>query len=212
MANKDYTALLLIIDRSGSMSNIQSAMVDGINGIKKDLLKEVAASGGKITVDVVQFDTEIEHVNKFTPLALYTPYLDPRGSTALYDGIVTGASNLRDAIELLDEDERPGHVQVVVVTDGQENASRLADAQLVSDTVTWCTDQLGWDFTFLGANQDAVYVGAALGFEGKKSMTFNSTAAGVAGTASSLSSYIASARRGEDAEYSDADRTAALGH
>lgn len=212
MPNKDYTALVLVVDRSGSMESIQRDMLRGIRGIRDDLIKDVKANGGKVTVDVFQFDNYIDHIEKSTKIEDFEPRLEPRGGTALYDAIVKAASDSRDAFDLLADDKQPGKVQVVVVTDGEENSSRTADAQLVSDTVNWTTDNLGWDWAFLGANQDAVYVGATLGFEGKKSMTFASTAAGVSGTSSSLSDYIAQTRRGEDASFSDDHRKAALGH
>lgn len=198
-------SLLFIVDRSGSMSSIQRSVVEGMNQIVRDL----KAQPGKVVVDYVQFDDVIEHTHKGVPLEQFRFDLDPRGSTALYDGIVTGVSNLRERIAK--KKNKPSKVQVVVVTDGKENASTVADAQLVKDTVEYMSANHGWDFTFLGANQDAVFVGAALGFEGKKSMTFASTASGVAGTANSLSDYINQTRRGEDASYTDAHRSAAMG-
>lgn len=203
--NKDYTALMFIMDRSGSMRDIKQSVETGMRGIISDLAKQP----GKVTVDLVDFDTEITHSSKLVPLSNFRFVLEPRGGTALYDAIVTGASEMRKQIEKMTEDARPAHVQIVVVTDGHENSSKVADAVLVKDTVEWSTDNLGYDFTFLGANQDAVVTGAALGFEGKKSMTFNSTASGVAGTSSSLADYINQTRRGEDASYSDSHRSAA---
>lgn len=206
MTDKDYTALMFIMDRSGSMSSIKTSVESGM----RDILKDLRSQPGKVTIDLIDFDTEITHSQKLVPLDRFSFTLSPRGGTALYDAIVTGASELRKELEALPEDKRPEHVQVVVVTDGDENSSKNADAQLVSDTVTWCTDNLGWDFTFLGANQDAVFTAAALGFEGKKAMTFAATTSGVAGTASSLSDYINQTRRGEDASYSDSHRSAAM--
>lgn len=204
---KNKLALLFIMDRSGSMDSIRRSVETGMN----DIIRDLRNAGADATVDLVQFDTEIEHVSKGVPLDRFTFRLDPRGGTALYDGIVTGVSNLRERIALLKASERPDKVQVVVVTDGQENSSKVADAQLVKDTVEWQSN-LGWDFTFLGANQDAVFVSAALGFEGKKAMTFASTASGVSGTANSLSDYIQQTLNGQDAQYNDAHRSSAMGH
>lgn len=207
MTNKDYTALMFIMDRSGSMQSIQRSVEDGMRQIITDL----KAQPGKVTVDLVSFSTDVTHTNKLTPLNQFDFALHPRGGTALYDAIVTGASAMRDQIDELADDDKPEHVQIVVVTDGEENSSKNADAVLVADTVQWCSENLGWDFTFLGANQDAVFVGAALGFEGKKSMTFASTASSVEGTSASLADYINQTRRGEDASYSDSHRAAARG-
>lgn len=208
MTDKDYTALAFVMDRSGSMQSIRREVEQGM----QDILTALRAQPGKVTVDLVSFNTIVTHDTKLQPLANFGFQLIPSGGTALYDGIVTACSNMRDQIENLDEDARPGHVQIVVVTDGAENSSKDADAVLTRDTVEWCTDNLGWDFTFLGANQDAVVVAGALGFEGKKSQTFAATTDGVAGVSSSLAEYINATRRGEDAEYSDSHRKASMGH
>ena len=207
MGNKNSLALLFVMDRSGSMDSIRYDVEKGM----RDIVSDLQRSGSNVTVDLVQFDTEIEHVAQGIPIRDFSFRLSPRGRTALYDGIVTGVNNLRTRLNGMPAAKRPDKVQVVVVTDGEENASQVADAQLVKDTVEYQTAQ-GWDFTFLGANQDAVFVSAALGFEGKKAMTFASTASGVAGTANSLSDYIQQTLSGQDAQYSDAHRAASAGH
>lgn len=207
MGNKNL-ALLFIMDRSGSMQSIRWDVEKGM----KDIVEDLKQSGANVSVDLVQFDTEIEHPVRGVPIDQFHFRLEPRGGTALYDGIVTGVSNLRERIAGLPAKKRPDAVQVVVVTDGEENSSKVADAQLVKDTVEYQTATAGWDFTFLGANQDAVFVSAALGFEGKKAMTFASTASGVQGTANSLSNYIQQTLAGQDAQYSDEQRASALGH
>src|SRR5688572_16375126 len=83
MTDPNYTALLLVIDRSGSMAVIRDDMVGGIT----TMLAEQATQPGKLTVDVVTFDTEIE-----TQCSLADPrdvevVLEPRGATALFDAI-----------------------------------------------------------------------------------------------------------------------------
>ena len=49
-----------------------------------------------------------------------------------------------------------GFLTVDVVTDDKENASQEYTADAVRQVVTEQTDRYGWDFVFLGANQDAV--------------------------------------------------------
>ena len=43
---------------------------------------------------------------------------------ALYDAIGQGIAEFGEELAAMDEDERPGHVIVVVQTDGDENSSR----------------------------------------------------------------------------------------
>ena len=86
MTDPNYTALLLVIDRSGSMIAIRDAMVDALNR----LLAEQSALDGLLTVDVVIFDGVIEHTHTMADARTVRIELEPRGGTALMDAL--GAS------------------------------------------------------------------------------------------------------------------------
>lgn len=206
MPDNDYTAVLFILDRSGSMGGIARTVEDSM----RQLAREQAAAPGKCTIDLVTFNTEVVHAATMVDAKDFRFELSPGGGTALYDGVVVGITKLRTAIDKLPKNKQPKYVQVVVVTDGEENSSKVADVVLVRDTIAWHADNLGWDISFLGSNQDAVIAGAALGIEGKKSMTFSSTASGVQGAATSLNDYIAQTRSGKDAGFSDENRKASV--
>jgi hypothetical protein len=60
VTNADYTALLFIVDRSGSMASIAADMEGGI----KTLLDEQRQLPGRLTVDFVRFDDKYEHVSR----------------------------------------------------------------------------------------------------------------------------------------------------
>ena len=88
MTNKDYTALMFIMDRSGSMNSIRSSVEQGM----RDIVEGLKGQPGKVTVDLVSFDTEITHTDKFVPLDKFQFILSPRGGTALYDAIPAGCT------------------------------------------------------------------------------------------------------------------------
>ena len=58
--------------------------------------------------------------------------------------------------------DRPSDVIVVILTDGMENASRKWTARQVFDLITEAEDS-GWQFVFLGANQDSWSVAQNMG-------------------------------------------------
>ena len=62
---------------------------------------------------------------------------------------------------------------MVVVTDGQENASRKFKAEQIKSMVEHQTSKYNWSFTYIGANQDAILVGQSMGFDSMRSMTFS---------------------------------------
>ncbi len=202
MTDPDYTAMLLIIDRSGSMQTIRDDMVGGLS----TMLAEQAADPGMLTVDIVTFDTEIEVTHSLADPSSITIQLDPRGATALYDAVGIAVQGFGATLASLPEHARPGTVQVVVVTDGEENSSREWSAAAVRELVRRQIDTFNWDFVFLGANQDAVLTGAALGFDADSSMTFDAAPNEVQALTASVSRYVKDIRNKSKRGFSDAER------
>lgn len=90
MVDQDYTAMLLIIDRSGSMTKIRNDINGGLNG----MLADQDRLGGRATVDIVYFDDRYEYPVKFGSLADTVIDVRPRGLTALHDAIVRASGSL----------------------------------------------------------------------------------------------------------------------
>ena len=199
MTDPNYTAMLLVIDRSGSMAGIRDDMVGGLTM----MLAEQAVEPGRLTVDVVTFDTEIETQHSLAAPTDVTITLEPRGATALFDAVGQSVTGFGRVLGALPEDARPETVQVVVVTDGEENSSREFSLDAVRALVTQQKEQYSWDFVFLGANQDAVLSGERLGFDADSSMTYVASADAVSSMSASMGRYVADVRgkskRGFDA-------------
>lgn len=190
MTNPDYTALLFIIDRSGSMGMIKDDMEGGINGV----LEEQKKLPGEVTVDVAYFDNVLSYDEKFLSLASASIEIKPRGMTALHDAIVSSTTTFGAALSQLPEEDRPGTVLVIIVTDGYENASREAKITDVKNVITQQQDVYGWQFLFLGANQDAVETGASFGLAKGASMTYAATRGGTMDASNFIAHTITSAR------------------
>src|SRR3954470_4946345 len=169
MTDKDYSALLLIIDRSGSMSSIRDEMVGSLT----TLMREQAQQPGMLTVDVVTFDDRIETTHVQADPATLEVRLEPRGMTALLDAIGIGVSEFGARLAAMPEHARPGTVVVVVATDGLENASHEWRPEVIKALLDQQREQYGWDFVFLGANQDAVTTGGELGFARDSAIDFD---------------------------------------
>lgn len=207
MTDSNYTALLLIIDRSGSMAGIRDDMVGGI----ESLLKQQAAAPGRLTVDVVAFDDRIEHTHAFADPAELNVVLEPRGMTALHDAMGTALTGFAAALGKLSDDRRPANVQVVVVTDGGENASREWSARQIKSLVELQRLQ-GWDFVFLGADQDSVMVATELGFQAEKAMDYVRDAGAIDAMMGAVGAQLSQTRAGRRGRgFTAADRRAAGG-
>lgn len=206
MTDPNYTALLLIVDRSGSMESIKTDMEGGLNSLIADQLAEP----GLLTVDLFTFDTEVKHEVALTDPKDFKVKIEPRGGTALYDAVGIGVTEFGRSLAAMPEHVRPETVQVIVVTDGEENSSVEYKASAIKKLVTQQKEHYKWDFVFLGANQDAVLNGVDLGFDPGSAMTFAPGAMGVDASAKSMSRYMTDVRRKQKKLFLAEERIAAL--
>lgn len=210
MTNEDYCAIMLLIDRSGSMDLIRDAAQEGINGFIKDQANAV----GRRTIRISQFDNDsyphydgYQVVCKSTDAAKVEPFqLSPRGGTALLDAMGRAIVDFGDELAAMPEDERPGTVIAAIMTDGKENSSHEYTFPQIKEMVERQEREFGWQVIFLGANMDAVAVGASLGIRPGQTMTYAATDTGTRSATSSLSSYVAVAASGESPAFTEQQR------
>lgn len=207
MTNPDLTTIAMVIDRSGSMASIKSEAENAVNAF----IKEQTKLPGKCNIMLSQFDNEYDVVQKSRSAVKFPKYkLEPRGMTALYDAIHKTVDDLGAELALLTENERPGKVLVVVVTDGFENASERRDPELVKAKIQHQTDVYGWQFVFLAAGQDAIVTGGQMGFSAESTLSFNATPVALAATMDSFTEYTANYRTYGKAAFTEEDRESAL--
>ncbi len=169
MTRADLTHLYFLLDRSGSMQSIKSDTEGGFAAF----VEEQRQAPGECQVTLAQFDDRYEVVYSGRDLADVPPLeLHPRGSTALLDSMGRLITEAGQELAALPEDRRPGTVVVAVMTDGHENASHEWDHPAIKSLVEQQTDQWGWQFLYLGADQDAIEVGASIGVRRDQSLTY----------------------------------------
>lgn len=208
MTDQNKTLVAALIDRSGSMYSIKTDTEGGYNQFIQDQL----ALDGELRVTLSEFDQDYRNVYTNLPGESVEPYvLRTGGTTALLDGMGKLITDTGILLAAMTEDERPGKVIVVILTDGMENASREWTKPAIVDLVTQQTEQYGWEFIFLGANIDAVSVAVDLGMNAGGAMTYGANSKGVSATFDALSTYTTATRSGLAANFSDAERTAASG-
>lgn len=159
MTNPDYTHLILVVDRSGSM---QAVVKDAQGGIEHLLEEQAANKDDKITITITEFDNEINSVVRFADPAKISYSLEPRGSTALLDAVGQEINMTGIDLSNIKEEDRPGKVLFVVVTDGEENSSREFHLDKLRDMIRHQRENYNWQFQFVGADE-AAWQGDALG-------------------------------------------------
>lgn len=203
----NYTHISVVLDRSGSMSTVWDDTIGGFNSF----LEEQRKLPGECTISAIQFDSEYDVLYTAKSIAdapkLTKETYVPRGSTALLDAIGRTINDTGAKLAAMSEDQRPSKVLFVILTDGQENASREFSRQKVFDMIKLQRETYKWDFVFLGANQDAISTGTSLGMAAGSTMTYASNAVGTAKAFASTSEYVARSRAGvADVQFSAQDR------
>lgn len=198
------TELAIILDRSGSMASVAK---DVEGGFDRFMDTQRVTPNGECRVSLTQFDSMgVETLYNGKPLAdVPKLVLEPRGNTPLLDAVGKTVTALKERIgrEAAPTDGR--RVLVLIITDGQENASReYTKAQI--KTLVEGQRAAGWDFLYLGANVDAFAEAGSLGIPTASSSPYAATPTGVAHSFSAVSSRVASYRAGGSADWTDEER------
>ena len=149
----DLTHITFLIDKSESMNVCQSEAQDGLNSLIKDQMKK----DGDCTFTLIEFDSKYNIVHNGVGIKTVPDYtLIPSGMTNLTDAFGRGIDETGDYLASIPENERPGLVIFCILTDGEETVSpREYTQEDVKLKVLKQTNDFNWEFTFLGANQDA---------------------------------------------------------
>ena len=177
---KDYTHICIVLDASGSMECIEN----DIKGSFNTFLNKQREEPGKTVFDLFQFSDEVERLVKSADLALFKDDLMAKytcsGCTALNDAVCIAIDTMGREFAEMPESERPENVLCVIITDGQENASREFSTADVKKRIEHQQDVYKWEFLFLAANQDAFESGSALGINKNFCKEFVAAPSGIA--------------------------------
>jgi hypothetical protein len=193
-----HAQIAFVLDRSGSMVHHKQPTIDGFN----EFLAGQKQVDGTCSVNLMLFDYpgQNHYVYQDMDIQKVEPLTDetfvPRGNTALIDAIGSAIDDLGIQLAAKPESERPEKVYVVILTDGEENASRDYDLKresfptdqsqqykailsqqfyygqmtlpkrqpkgIVSEMIEHQKQKYGWQFIFIGADQDAIAVAQAM--------------------------------------------------
>ena len=162
----NYTHVSMLLDRSGSMASIKNDTIGGVNSF----IQEQKKLPGEMTLTLCQFDTEYDTINDAVNIQSVKPLTDenfvPRGPTALLDSAAKLIIETGKKIADMPEEKRPERVMVVIITDGEENASREQSLKSLADMVKHQEEKYGWQFLYIGANQDSFTEAGKMGMRG----------------------------------------------
>ena len=191
---KGLTEIVFILDRSGSMSGLESDTIGGYNAMLEKQKKEE----GEAYMSTVLFDDKIEVLHDRKRIEEIEPITDReyfvRGCTALLDAVGGAIHHIGNIHKYARPEDVPEKTLFIITTDGLENASRQSTYEKVRRMVEHEKEKYGWEFIFLGANIDAVHVAGRFGVSADRSVRYTSDSEGTALNYRTVSRVVSTAR------------------
>jgi uncharacterized protein YegL len=187
--------LVFILDKSGSMSGLESDTIGGYNS----MLARQKQVEGECVVTTVLFDHGYELLHDRIDIkavqAITEDDYQVGGSTALLDAMGRTINKIATAQKNTSEEYRAEKVMCVIITDGEENSSREFSLEKVKQLVEQHKEKANWEFVFLGANMDAIQTAGYFGISADRAQSFHADKEGVALNFAVMSESVAEFRR-----------------
>ena len=192
---KGLTELVMILDRSGSMSGLEADTIGGFNGMIEKQKKE----DGEAYVSVILFDDQSEVIYDRVDISKVEPMTDKqyyvRGCTALLDAVGDAIHHIGNIHKYAREEDVPEKTIFIITTDGMENASRRYNYNKVRRMIERQKEKYNWEFIFLGANIDAAAEAAKIGIGASRAARYECDSAGTALNYSVVGDTVAKLRK-----------------
>ena len=188
------TELVFILDRSGSMSGLESDTIGGFNA----MIDKQKKQDGECYVSTILFDNVSEVLHDRVKLTEIKPMTDKeytvRGCTALIDALGGAIHHIGNVHKYARNEDVPEHTVFVITTDGMENASHKYSSDKVKRMIERQKEQHGWEFLFIGANIDAVETAAQYGISKDRAVNYNADEVGTHILYESVSAVVGNVR------------------
>ena len=176
MKNKK-TIYHFIIDKSGSMQGSEAQTIAGFNTNLKTVQDlEIEFKEQEYAVSLTFFNEQVSPVIKNAKSSTLNPLTTmsymPSGSTALLDAIGKSIYDIKSVYGPEIEQDLAS-VVLIIITDGQENASRFYTYHDIARMIKELDATERWTFSFLGADLDAIHTSRMLNIRNENVMSFS---------------------------------------
>lgn len=196
----NLTEIVFILDRSGSMSGLETDTIGGYNSMLKKQQKEKGAA----YITTILFDDRIELLHDRRPIEEIRPITGEdyyvRGSTALLDAVGGAIHHIGNCHKYARDEDVPEKTLFIITTDGMENASREYSYERVRRMIEHQKERYQWEFIFMGANIDAVEVASRFGVDRMHSVRYEADKVGTQLNYKMMSNLVSKARHSKSAQ------------
>ena len=190
----NFTAVAVVLDRSGSMRSVLKDTIGGFNSFLEDQKKV----DGECKFTLAMFDNKYDIVHDFIDIK-DVPQLNeltfvPRGTTALFDAIGRTMNSLGTKLSEMKEEDRPSKVVLVVMTDGHENASKEFGKAKIAEMIEHQKTKYNWAIVFIGSDEVSVMQAQDMGVSKGCTLQYSCDSVGTAVMYNDLSESLKSYR------------------
>ena len=197
---ENFTEIVFILDRSGSMAGLEADTIGGYNS----MLQKQKQEEGKAVISTVLFDDKVEILHDREGLEQVKPITKEeyyvRGCTALLDAVGGAIQHIKQVQKSVPKEERPGKTLFIITTDGMENASKRYTYDKLKKMVEKQQKKHQWEFIFLGANMDAIEVAGRFGIQASRAVNYECDSVGTKLNYEVMSKVVSCARSCVSAE------------
>ena len=142
--------ICFVLDESGSMYN---SVDDVIGGFQKLIDEQKGEKNGECIISLYRFSDTVKKDYIGKPVDEVSKLIySPGGCTAMNDGVGTAIDEIGKWLSDMDESERPSKNMIVIMTDGQENASKEYNFDTVKAKIKHQEEKYSWTFVYMGTN------------------------------------------------------------
>ena len=148
----NFIHVCFIIDESSSM---WTSVSDVKGGFAKIIEEQRSNENGTCAISIFRFATYpkeadfiMEDIENVYPELAY----NPSGCTAMYDGIGKAIDEIGERLAAMPEEERPEKNLIVIMTDGEENSSRIYQPSKIREMIKHQEDKYNWTFLYIGTD------------------------------------------------------------
>lgn len=146
----NFIHVAFIIDESGSMYSSTNDVVGGFNQMIEEQKKE---NDGQCSISLFTFNNRVKEVYLGKDVNdINGINYSPNGCTAMNDGIGSAIDKIGQWLNNMDEAERPSKNIIVIMTDGEENASQEYSLEKVKEMIKHQENKYNWTFIYMGTD------------------------------------------------------------
>jgi hypothetical protein len=194
---KNVTEIICIVDRNSLVATARSDPVGAFNRFLAD--QQTPDDPTRLTM--VLFGDQCEIVHNGVPIRNVPPLIPatfmPPGKTGLFDAIGTTLNTVSARLAGIPVDDQPEKMIVIILTCGNENASREFSLPATRLMIDRFMNKLKWDCIFLAATADGISDAELIGIRPDKIVRFSPDPAGICKVCEHISNAVAMKRRGE---------------